>query len=269
MKLCFSTLGCPRWTFDEIFSTAKDLGLSHVEVRGIGNHVYAPDCAEFQPQELVRTKEKLQKLDMKISILTSAAAIADPAKAEASMQEAKIYMDLAGKLEVPYIRVMGTDQPQVTEGDFDLALKNYRELCEYGKACHVTPLIETNGKLADSAVMREFIAQTDHENSGVLWDIHHPVRFFGENPADTAKNLKGLVKHVHIKDSIVKDEKIEYRMLGYGDIPVMDSLRELFDTGYDGCLSLEWLKRWNPDLQEPGIVFAHYVNYMELLLRQL
>ena len=35
--------------------------------------------------------------------------------------------------------------------------------------------------------------------------------------------------------------------------------------GIDGFFSLEWVKRWNPDLQEPGIVFAHYKNYMDSL----
>ena len=36
-------------------------------------------------------------------------------------------------------------------------------------------------------------------------------------------------------------------------------------AGFDGFFSLEWVKRWNPDLQEPGIVFAHYKNYMDSL----
>ena len=42
------------------------------------------------------------------------------------------------------------------------------------------PLIETNGILADSAVMKEFIESVNRKNSGVLWDIHHPYRYFNE-----------------------------------------------------------------------------------------
>ena len=35
MKTAFSTLGCPGWSWDEIFATAKDLGLDGIEVRGV------------------------------------------------------------------------------------------------------------------------------------------------------------------------------------------------------------------------------------------
>ena len=36
----------------------------------------------------------------------------------------------------------------------------------------------------------------------------------------------------------------------------------LKDGGYDGFYSLEWVKRWDTTLEEPGIVFAHFANYM-------
>lgn len=37
MKISFSTLGCPRWSWREILATACDLGYGGVEVRGVGN----------------------------------------------------------------------------------------------------------------------------------------------------------------------------------------------------------------------------------------
>lgn len=54
-----------------------------------------------------------------------------------------------------------------------------------------------------------------------------------------------------------------------GDVPVFDTLKILHEGGYDGYISLEWVKRWCPDLQEPGIVFAHFATYMRYLLNQL
>ena len=38
---------------------------------------------------------------------------------------------------------------------------------------------------------------------------------------------------------------------------------------YDGTVSLEWVKRWNPDLEEPGIVFAHFMSYITFLMGRL
>ena len=67
----------------------------------------------------------------------------------------------------------------------------------------------------------------------------------------------------------MRDGKVEYRMMGYGDVPVFDALKLLREGGYEGYISLEWVKRWCPDLQEPGIVFAHYATYMRYLINQL
>lgn len=67
----------------------------------------------------------------------------------------------------------------------------------------------------------------------------------------------------------MRDGQVKYRMLGYGDVPVLDCLKELDKKGFDGFVSLEWVKRWYPDLEEPGVVFSHYVTYMNYLIRQL
>ena len=58
MKLAFSTLGCPGWSFEEIFATAKDLGMDGIEIRGIGTEMYAPKAAPFAPQISDRRPEK-------------------------------------------------------------------------------------------------------------------------------------------------------------------------------------------------------------------
>ncbi len=263
MKLCFSTLGCPRWTFSEILSTAKDLALDGIEIRGVGNAMFAPEISEFQDAALASTKAHLEQLGLAIPVLTSGAALADAENAQAAFLEACAYMDLAEKLGAPYIRVMGTDEPQLTLGDFDLAAGLYRQLCVYGAGKGVTPLIETNGMLSCSGTMLDFLAQSGHENSGVLWDVHHTVRFGEETPIQTIAALGDRIRHVHIKDSSVSGGKLQYQMLGYGTIPLEDTMTLLHAMQYDGFVCLEWVKRWNAQLQEPGIVFAHFKSYMD------
>ena len=48
-------------------------------------------------------------------------------------------------------------------------------------------------------------------------------------------------------------------------MPLEEIVGVLKDGGYDGFYSLEWVKRWDTTLEEPGIVFAHYANYMRTL----
>ena len=51
-------------------------------------------------------------------------------------------------------------------------------------------------------------------------------------------------------------------MMGYGDVPVRQTVSQLKSAGYDGYYTFEWVKLWDKELEDGGIVFAHYANYM-------
>lgn len=270
MKLAFSTLGCPGWSWNEIFATAKDLGLDGIEVRGIGGELYAPAIKCFEGAEAQRTAQQMAAAGMSITMLTSGACLGVPrGNDQAAMDEAKAYIDLAATLGTPFVRVMITPVAAPEDADIPRAADNYARLCDYAKGTGVKPLIETNGVFCDSQVLARFMEGAASATAGVLWDIHHPYRFKGETPAQTFANIGKWIAYTHVKDSVSKDGKVLYRMMGYGDVPVFDSLKILSDNGYDGVVSLEWMKRWCPDLQEPGIVFSHFTSYMTYLLGQL
>ena len=271
MKLSFSTVGCPDWTFDEIFAAAKDLGYDAIEIRGMGKEIYAPNLNIFSESNISATMEKLRNAGLDISMLASNAVIGFPTIAETGKKEAFDYIDLAHKINVKFVRILISPRPESDEIDINSAASVYSEICEYAKNKGVTPLIETNGVFAESKVLAEFMQKISSDNKGVLWDINHPCRFFSESAKQTFDNIGEYVKYLHIKDSVYNPDakKIEYRMVGHGDLPISDILKLIADNGYDGVLSLEWTKRWLPNLQEPGIVFSQYVNYMRYLLGEI
>lgn len=270
MKLAFSTLGCPGWSWEEIYATAKDLGLDGIEIRGIESEIDAPKTKPFRPENIEKTLSTLKKLNLEIPMLTSAAYLFDADRKEEVLKEAMAYVDLAQKIGASFIRVLGDkDGAPGVERDLDLVREMYLKVCDYALDKNVSPLIETNGVLADSKIMSDFIKSINRPNCGILWDIHHPYRYFNEMPETTLERLDGHIKYLHIKDSVMKDGQVAYRMLGYGDVPVLDCLKQMKKTGYEGYVSLEWLKRWCPDLQEPGVVFSHYTSYMSYLIRQI
>ena len=265
MKLCFSTLACPRWSFDDVVNTAKDFGYDAVEIRGIADKIYAPDILAFSNSNIEKTKKRLETLGLEIACLTSGATIADETKYSEAMAEAKLYIDLAEKLGVPYVRVMSTGTPDFSDGSADLTAVGYTELCRYADGKGVTPLLETNGVLCDTALLARIMEYVPSENKGVLWDVHHPYRFNGESPETTLANIGKYVKHVHLKDSVSENGEIHYKIMGYGDLPLKKIIKLLNESGYDGALSLEWVKRWDKTLEEPGIVLMNYVHYMQEL----
>jgi hypothetical protein len=55
-------------------------------------------------------------------------------------------------------------------------------------------------------------------------------------------------------------------LLGEGDIPVLDGLRHLQESGYDGCISVEWEKKWHPEIAEPEVAFPQYMRILRTYL---
>ncbi len=239
-----------------------------IEIRGIRDEIYAPKNTPFLPERRAETLETLARVNLTIPCLTSGANLSGDA--DAALREARAYIDLAQAIGTPYIRVMIEDTPNPDHPvDLGAAAALYQQMLDDAKDKNVCPLIETNGVLADSTQMLAFLKDVDRANAFVLWDVHHPFRFFGEAPAQTAAMLDGLIRHTHVKDSVMEGGKVVYRMIGYGDVPILDALRALHKRGYDGFVSLEWTKRWMPSLEEPGIVFSHFLHYMRYLETQI
>ena len=52
MKISFSTLACPNWSWQEIYGAAKDLGFNGIEVRGLGNEIFSVKAQPFTDSQL-------------------------------------------------------------------------------------------------------------------------------------------------------------------------------------------------------------------------
>lgn len=264
MKISFSTLGCPGWTWPEIVTMAKDFGYNGIELRGIKNELYVPRTKPFSKENIPETRKKLAEMNLEIPCITSASRLSDGSNIDGAIKEGIEYIDLAQALNAPYIRVLGDPEPAPSPGiDVGLVKENLKVLADYAKDKNVTVLIESNGVFARSKTIADLLEDLDHTNLGILWDIHHPFRFLNEKVEDTYDTIKDYIRFIHIKDSINESGKIRYKMMGHGDIPVKKALLLLGRDGYKGFVSLEWVKRWNMELEDPGIVFSQFINYIK------
>lgn len=263
MKISFSTLGCPEWSWEDMLVTAKDLGFNGIELRGIENELYVPKAKPFLNDKIEGTLERLKKLKLEIPCLTSSCYLFDKGNIDFFINEGKEYIALASRIGTPYIRVLGDANPEPgTEIDEDFVAKNLITLGTFAEGKNVKVLIETNGVFSDSKKMLTLLKKVNNPNIGVLWDVHHPFRFAGEGVEDTYGRLKEYIKYVHIKDSCIEKGKVKYKMMGYGDVPVRQAIKLLKNNSYPGFISLEWVKRWCIELEEPGVVFSQYINFV-------
>ena len=268
MKLSFSTLGCPDFSWSDIYSMAKDLGFSGIEMRGLGGNIFSVHAAPFKPENLAETRAQLKRLKLEICCLSSGCALRFGERHAETIAELKEYIALAEALGTPYIRILGdlTAEP-TTDFDDELVIGPMKELAPIAEAAGVTLLIETNGVYSHTDRLADVLARIGSDSVAALWDLNHPYRFGGEDPATTVKNLGAYIKHTHIKDSVVNaDGSISYRIMGEGDLPVDSFMQALRSVNYEGYISLEWLKQYMPELSDAGIVFPHYAHFMQQYL---
>lgn len=267
MKLSFSTLGCPKLSFNEIVSIAKDLGYDGIEVRGLLRVIDAPDIKEFSPEKIEPTKQKLQEMGLCIPMLTSACYLSEAGRWQETFEMAKRYVNTAKNMEVPFIRLLGDVAVEPTAPvDDAVVIQNTKDIADYARSigANVKLLIENNGAYGDTKRLAGVIEQIDRDNVGVVWDMNHSYHFFGETVQQMIENIGKYICHVHLKDSKKEaDGQISYQMMGYGELPIEEGIVQLKNMNYDGYYSLEWVKRWDMRLEEPGIAFAQYRQYMK------
>jgi len=268
MKISFSTLGCPNWKWNEILSAAKDLGYDGIELRGLGEDLFLPDVKLFDKENRAKTRSELENLGLEIPCISTECFLHNP---DVDFSQSIIaYLDLAKDMGSTCIRVMGERSgEEPSEGiDIQMVASRLKSLAPEAEKRGVMILVETNGVFAKSERLKALLEAVASPYVQALWDIHHPFRYFGESPAETCANIGKYIRHVHVKDSKVENGRLVYKMLGYGDLPLKDAVKALKENGYAGFVSLEWLKRWNAELEDPGVVFSHFAYAVRQLIKK-
>ncbi len=264
MKISFSTLACPDFSWSDIYSMAKDLGFHGIEVRGIGEETNVVKAKPFTAEKIDQTAEKLRSLNLEVPCLSTGCCLKFADKREENLAEISAHADLAAKLNTPYIRILA-DLTPAPEGEVDdsFVAEVLKEAAAVAEAKNVTLLVETNGVYSDTARLKKLLDSVNSPAVGALWDMHHPYRYMGETGQTTVENLGNYIKFIHVKDSAIEDGKLVYKLMGEGDMPLHEMLSALQKIGYDGYISLEWVRRWSRDLYAAGIVFPQFARYMK------
>jgi sugar phosphate isomerase/epimerase len=167
---------------------------------------------------------------------------------------------------VPAIRVFGDliESEAVREAVLARVAEGLKVLCGYALGKNVTVLWEVHGDFNTIENMMPVIEQVrDYPAFGILWDIPNSDAPYGENWPVFYEAIKPYIKHTHIKDH---KKSGELTLIGEGNVPIADTVRTLLADGYDGWFSLEWEKKWHPEIQEPDIAFPGYIAYMNGIL---
>jgi sugar phosphate isomerase/epimerase len=259
---------------EQAAQAVKDYGYDGIEWRLADGEVITPKTApEIKARLLAATKNE----GLKVACLDTSCTFvrATDEERKQTVEEAKAMIDLAAELGTPYIRVFGGKIPEnfTREEILEPSGKALGEAARYGQTKGVTVLLETHDDWAASPDNLALIHAAGAEAPvQVLWDVHHPYRM-GETPVETINNLLngGVIAHIHIKDALRDPSEPNgwhLTLLEEGEVPVKEIVGLLHEAGYEGYLSLEWEKKWHPDIEEPEEALPEYATLLRRYIKE-
>lgn len=244
--IAFSTLGCPSWDLDTILRAAVDFGYDALELRGHLDQMDLPQAAPFTPENRAQTRRRIADAGLRVCCVGSSGVVA-----QGNLEHVRAHCALARDLDCPLVRVFGGERT-------DRSAANLRAFGDAAVDAGVALVLETHDAFSTGATVAALLAEADHPAVFSLWDLHHPYRQ-GEAPAETLAHLLPTLRHVHIKDS--RDGV--YTLPDEGDVPLAAMLADLRAHGYDGVVSVEWEKRWHPELPDPEVALPAYAAFLK------
>lgn len=245
MNWCFSTLGCTEKSLNEILTLAKSFHVSAVEIRGVNGELDNRKIADFAPSRANDTKERIQKVGISLPILGTSCKFHDEAVFPKSMEEGYAAIDIASRMGIRAIRVFGNNVVGNESECIRRVGNGIRLLCQYAKDKKVDVLLETHGDFNTKERLRAVADLCkDEPNFGLIWDVCHTRITYGENWPDFCAEFFPLIRHVHLKD-ISGDTLV---LPGKGDLPLVEMVSHLLKRKYQGYFSLEWERKWHPEL---------------------
>ncbi len=247
MKLCFSTLGCTELGLSEILSLAGRFGIPAIELRGIGGITENRLIPEYAPSRIRGTAELIAASGKEIAVIGTSCSFDDPSKLEAALEEGTYSAAAAARLGCRYIRVFGNRIRSAASAVH--AASGISRLCRLTAPYGVSVLLEVHGAFNTEAALAPVIAAQEEKglaNFGLIWDIAHTDGTFGDGWPVFYERFRPYIKHVHIKDRHRGSGLL--CLPGEGDLPAAQIARQLASDGFSGCVSLEWERRWHPEL---------------------
>lgn len=247
MKLCFSTLGCFDRSLEDILLLAKNYNIDAVELRGINGIMENRLVPEYAEERQAETSAQFQRYGIKPLVLGTSCSFHAADQFDGAVAEGVHAVKVAQRLHIPYIRVFGNRYLKDPEPCIKRVIAGLRALC--GQSTSVNILLEVHGDFQTVEALSPIVAELkEFSNFGLIWDIEHTHIPYGSNWNSFYTFARPYIKHVHIKDYSDAFQKLT--LIGQGDIPILPIVDQMLADGYDGYFSLEWEKKWHPELPD-------------------
>jgi sugar phosphate isomerase/epimerase len=258
-RLAFSTLAFPSQSLAEAAAFGRRSGYEGIELRLVDGELIDPAMSGEERRRVKRDVGGLPVVAVDSSVRLTE---------EGPVPQIKAFLELANDWEAPAVRVFGGKLPEgVAERRRALeeAAKVLEEVAPLAERLGVAVGLETHDSFSASSVVAELLDLVPSRWVGAVWDSHHPHRM-GETPAEVYANIGARLVLAQVKDARKSDSEPsgwQLVLMGEGEVPVRDMLAVLAGGGYSGVVSVEWEKRWHPEIEEPWVALPQHIEVLK------
>ena len=261
-RIAFSTLAFPDATLAAAVSAGRRWGYSGVELRLIDGELIDPAMPAARRAQVRRT---LAAGGLPVVAVDSSIRLTG----DNPGPDLRRFLQLASDWEAPLVRVFGgaLDPPPARRDQIRAAARVLEEAVPLAARLGVAIGVETHDAFSASSAVAELLALLSEDGVpsdlvGAVWDSHHPHRM-GETPAEVYANLSPRILLAQVKDARrAADGEWQLVLLGAGEVPVRDMLGLLAAGGYPHWISVEWEKRWHPEIEAPEVALPQHLDLL-------
>ena len=267
-RLAFSTLAFPGASLATAVALGRDWGYAGVELRLIDGELIDP---AMTAADRARVKRTAAAASLPIVAVDTSIRLTDD---EPGIELGR-FLELASDWESPLVRVFGgglpDGDPEARRARLESAARVLEASVPRAERLGVAIGVETHDSFSASSVVAELLALVQSGAVGAVWDSHHPHRM-GQGPAEVWSDLGRRTLLAQVKDArrdTTHPDGWQLVLLGEGEVPVREMLRLLYGGGYDGWISVEWEKRWHPEIEEPEVALPQHLSVLSTWLTEL
>ncbi|MCF0134767.1 MAG: AMP-binding protein [Blautia sp.] len=255
MKFSFSTHGWDGYDFKTLVAAAEESGLQGIEIANAQCIEFSENDGPLNKHNLAATVRDLRAKGLQIPCVNAGTDFASEGSCDIAEKEILKRIEMAKSLSVPFVTLYASPN-----GNAKIAEETIGKVLPYAEKAGITLLVKTTGLFSNTAELKALLDTFANDYLGASWDFHSPYQKFHEDPETTIKNLGAYVKHVQVRDSIVKDGRSTFALIGEGELPIPAFVSCLASINYDGFLSLRWDPDWLPGLTDLDVILTHYIT---------
>jgi len=240
IRIILCTIAYRDRLLDHVLDVAADLGFDGVEIWGREPHI----SEQFDENRVKAVQRMIRQQGLMVPVLSSYLRFGCTKTRAEGTVELEDTLHTAHCLGTEIVRVWASDVPsaQATEAVWEATIRQCQQACDQASKLGITLAVEMDRRtLADSGAAARRLAESVKRDNLRL-NYHVGPDMAVQTPLEQLQSVMPYVVHMHAQNyaRLTGGDEVRYMPLGDGAIDYRPLVNQLRESGYTGCIAVEF-----------------------------